>query len=112
MQMRPNDAIVIELDPTSLVKLAMPTERGARDGFGGSRRFQHSSNPGPYQVTTFDDAWIDVIQDDQIRKGPLAAVGADFAGGTEGTRRLQDQRPGAVLPGCKCPGCVMITQVL
>jgi len=89
----PNSAIVIALEPASLVKLAMPPERRASEGFGGSLSFPAVEQPGLYQITTSDDAWIDVIQDSQYAKSIGSTGRRDCPGLRKSVRFFLRQAP-------------------
>jgi hypothetical protein len=61
----PKTAFTLHLQSGTQAAFAMPPERKpkAERWFGGAIRFSALENPGIYQVTLSDEAWIDVVQD-------------------------------------------------
>ena len=58
------DPAIVPLAPVADVKFERPPSRKPKDGtFGAVLKTSPLAVAGPYEITTSDDVWIDVIQD-------------------------------------------------
>ena len=78
----PKGAFVLNLQPGAEAAFAMPPERKPRveRWFGGAIRFPGLENPGIYQVTLSEEAWIDVVQDDRYARSVGSTGRSDCPG--------------------------------
>ncbi len=69
------DPAIVPLQPVADVKFERPPTRKPKDGtFGAVLKTPPLAVAGPYQITTSDEVWIDVIQDGRALK-PTAFSG-------------------------------------
>ena len=68
--------------PARKAAFAMPPERKPKSErwFGGAIRFPGLEKPGIYQVTLFDEAWIDVVQDGRYARSVGSTGRSDCPG--------------------------------
>jgi len=66
----PHGAFVLKLQPGTRVPFSRQPERASKseNWFGGTVRLPTIEQPGIYQVTLSEEAWIDVVQDDRFAR--------------------------------------------
>jgi len=78
----PARAMLVKLQSGDKVSFALPPERKSRSEhwFGGVISFGSVSRMGIYQVTLSEDAWIDIVQDNQFVRSVGSSGRRDCAG--------------------------------
>jgi hypothetical protein len=78
----PKTAFVLHLQPAAQASFALPPERRpkAERWSGGMLRFSAPDKAGIYQVTSSEEAWIDVVQDGRYARSVGSSGRSDCPG--------------------------------
>ena len=81
------DPAIVPLQPVGEVKFEHPPSRKPKDGtFGAVLKTPPIAVAGPYQITTSDEVWIDVIQDGRALKSTAFTGERDCPNGRKSVR--------------------------
>jgi hypothetical protein len=107
----PAGALVIRLQQGAEASFAMPPERKPRteQWHGGIVRLPALAQPGIYQITLSDDAWIDVIQNGRYARSVGSASRGDCPGVRKSVRLDLDASPVVLQVSGVAPDTITVT---
>jgi hypothetical protein len=108
----PRGAFIVKLLPQARVTYALPPERRTGEQrFGGTLSIGGPEQPGIYQVTLSDNAWIDIVQDGRNARS-IGNTGRSDCPGLRKSVRFELSRSSFILQIAGAPSDTITTAIL